>query len=153
MKKSLVRQALLTSLILAVAVAVPASPARSTGTALIRQPDGAIKIYKNVYIRVNSDAMALTSSDGEGMLIIGKAACTHIGELVRCLPYDATLNQNGQTLHIYLKSGTVWVNPTKSPQSLTYSSAQLGPHGVLVSLNTKAGTYVSLTGTIDEIQK
>lgn len=37
--------------------------------------------------------MAITSSDGNGTLVIGKAACTQVGALIRCLPYDATLEQ------------------------------------------------------------
>jgi hypothetical protein len=52
-----------------------------------------------------------------------------------------------------LQSGTVWLNPTRTEQPLSYSSTQLAPHGVLMSIHTKAGTYVSLTGTVDEIQK
>ena len=52
-----------------------------------------------------------------------------------------------------LKSGTVWVNPSSTTQQLTLSSTQLPPRGVLLSIQTKAGTYVSLTGVVDRIQK
>jgi hypothetical protein len=97
--------------------------------------------------------MELTSSDGQGTLVLGKAACTKEGSLVRCLPYDATLFQNGEKRHIVLQSGTVWLNPTQSKQPLAFSSAELPPHGVLMSVNTKAGTYVSLTGTVDEMHR
>jgi hypothetical protein len=52
-----------------------------------------------------------------------------------------------------LKYGTVWLNPSATTQQLTYSSTQLPPRGVLLSIQTKAGTYVSVTGIIDRIQK
>ncbi len=88
-----------------------------------------------------------------GTVVIGKAACTASGVLVKCLPYDATLFQNGEKKRIALRSGTVWLNPTTSKQLLPYSSAQIQPHGVLALITSKAGTYLSLTGTVDEIQK
>lgn len=128
-------------------------PARATGTVLVRQRDGSMKTYTNVRIGIGNDQMELTSSDGQGTLVVGKAACAKVDELIRCLPYDATLFQNGQSRHVVLQSGTVWLNPTQTMQALPLSSAQLQPHGVLMSVNTKAGTYVSLTGTVDEMHK
>ena len=95
----------------------------------------------------------MTSADGAGTLVIGKAACAKINELVRCLPYDATLHQYGTTTHIPLSGGTVWLNPTQTKQTLSNSSAQLPPRGVLMSVHTHAGTYVSLSGTVDEVYK
>jgi hypothetical protein len=97
--------------------------------------------------------MWITSSDDRGTLVFGKAACTKIGELLECLPYDATLFQNGERRHVPLQSGTAWFNPTTANQQLTHSSAQLPPHGVLLSVLTKAGTYVTLTGVVDEMRK
>jgi hypothetical protein len=64
-----------------------------------------------------------------------------------------TLYQHGQTLHVALASGTVWLNPTATAQPLSMSSAHIPAHGVLMSVNTKAGTYVSLAGTVDEVKK
>ena len=142
-------------LVAAVACAVIGvrAPASATGTVLIQQRSGAIKIYKKAYIRIKNYAMAITSSDGNGTLVIGKAACTKVGELIRCFPYDATLEQYGDSYHVALTSGTVWLNPTKTKQPLSNSSTLLPPRGVLMSVRTKAGTYVSLTGTVDEVQK
>ena len=142
--------------LLALGAAVSAASygsAGATGTARIQQRDGTTKNYTNVRIDVTTESMSITSSDGQGTLVFGKAACTKVGELLRCLPYDATLHQHGQSSHIPLKSGTVWVNPSGTSQQLSHSSAQLPPHGVLLSIQTKAGTYVSLTGVIDRIQK
>ncbi len=139
---------------LAIAIlAVPFGPANATGTARIQQRDGSTKTYTNVRIVVLTDSMAITSSDGEGTLVFGKAACTKVGELLRCIPYDATLEQHGQSTHVPLKYGTVWINPSASTQQLSFSSTQLPPRGVLLSIQTKAGTYVSVTGVVDRIQK
>ncbi len=133
--------------------AFEAAGAGATGTVVIQQIDGSIKTYDDVVIRIRNDELALTSSDGQGTLVIGKAACMKVGELVKCLPYDATLYQNGGKHHVTLKSGTVWLNPTMTKQPLSLTSAQLAPHGVLMSVTTKTGTYVSLTGTVDRIGK
>jgi hypothetical protein len=127
--------------------------AGATGTVRIQQRDGDSKTYSNVRIVVFNDSMTITSSDGVGTLVLGKAACTKVGELLRCLPYDATLEQHGASTHVPLKSGTVWLNPSSTTQQLSLSSTQLPPRGVLLSIQTKAGTFVSLTGIVDRIQK
>src|SRR5215469_1472292 len=143
----------LSAVVLVAWIALTAIPAFASGTALVEQHDGAIKTYHDVVITIRNEEMLLTTSDGAGTLVIGKAACGKIGELVRCLPYDATLYQNGQKVRVMLQSGTVWFNPTPVDQPLSFSSAHLPPHGVLVSMTTKKGTYVSLTGTVDVMQK
>ncbi|MGA7569362.1 MAG: hypothetical protein WBG27_00585 [Candidatus Aquilonibacter sp.] len=153
MKARISRSTLVLGFFVVAVVAAPCGPARATGTARIAQRDGATKTYTNVRIVVQTESMAITSSDGQGTLVFGKAACTKVGELLRCIPYDATLEQHGQSTHIPLKYGTVWLNPSATTQQLTYSSTQLVPRGVLLSIRTKAGTYVSVTGVIDRIQK
>ncbi|MBV8531309.1 MAG: hypothetical protein JO104_08315, partial [Candidatus Eremiobacteraeota bacterium] len=115
--------------------------------------DGTNRTYTNARIFIRDDSMAITSSDGRGTLVLGKAACTKVGDLLRCLPYDATLFQNGQKVHIPLQSGTVWLNPSSTTQPLANSSTQLPPRGVLLAVKTKRGTYVTLTGVVDEVQK
>ncbi len=153
MKARIDLRSLLPIVLAGVMVAVPSGPTNASGTVRIQQSDGSTKTYANVRIVVLTDSMTITSSDGEGTLVLGKAACTKVGELLRCLPYDATLEQHGRATHIPLKSGTVWVNPSDSNQQLSFSSTQLPPRGVLLSIQTKAGTYVSLTGVVDRIQK
>jgi hypothetical protein len=147
---NILRRLLGTLFLVVVAMALPAGAA---GTARIQQSDGSVKAYTNVRIVVENGSMALTSSDGKGTIYIGHAACTKTGELIRCLPYEATLDQHGQATRIALKSGTVWLNPTESPQPLSHSSTQLPPHGVMLSMQTKSGTFVSLTGTADVMKK
>jgi hypothetical protein len=134
-------------------LASAALPASALGTARIEQPDGSVKSYANVRIVIRDQNMSITPADGKGTLVIGKAACSKIGELVRCLPYDATLQQFGESMHIALRSGSVWLNPSKTSQQLPSSSTQLPPHGVILAMNSKRGTYVSLTGTVDQVIK
>ncbi|MBV8082412.1 MAG: hypothetical protein JOY86_05445 [Candidatus Eremiobacteraeota bacterium] len=133
-------------------VAAP-RPANATGTAVVTQHSGSVKTYTNVTVRLAREELALTTSDGVGTLVIAKAACEKVGALVKCLPYDATLFQHGEKRQIVLTSGSVWLNPTTSMQSLPDSSAQVKPHGVLIAITSKAGTFVSFNGTVDRIQK
>lgn len=137
----------------AILAAVLASPANAMGTAQIRQKDGSEKTYKSVTVKMNDSNLALISRDGNGTFVVGKSACAKVGALLRCLPYDAVLSQYGGIYHIPVKTGTIWVNPTQSNQSVPSSSTRLAPHGVLLSMQTKAGTNVSVTGTIDEMHK
>lgn len=130
---------------------VPLERVDAAGTVLIQQRDGVTKVYKNVHVRVGNESMTLTSADSVGTLVLGKAACTKEGELLRCIPYDATLEQNGRATHISLAMGTVWLNPSSSSQTLSHSTQRLQPRGVLLSIRTHAGTYVSLSGTVDEV--
>lgn len=135
-------------------VAAPPAPAAATGTVIVEQRNGTTKTYRDVRIAIEDAAMAITSADKKGTLVLGKAACTEIGELVKCLPYDATLLQNGMKFHIPLKvGGTVWINRGTTNQRLPQSSEELRPHGVLVAVTTIRGTLVSLTGVVDEVQK
>jgi hypothetical protein len=129
------------------------APAGATGTVRIQAVDGSARTYDNVRIVIWNESMAITSSDGKGTVVLGKAACTKIGELVRCLPYDAMLFQNGQTTHITLQSGTVWLNPSRTYQQLSHSSTQLPPRGVLLAVKTKRGSFVTLTGEVDEVKR
>jgi hypothetical protein len=144
---------LLASAVFLGALVVSSSSADARGTGRIQQRDGATETYPNVRISVRDESMWMTSSDGKSTLIIGDAACERVGLLVRCLPYDGTLDQGGERVHIPFQSGTVWLNPTAAKQQLSHSSTQLPPHGVLLAIRTKAGTYVSLSGVIDEIQR
>jgi len=126
------------------------SVAFATGTARVQQSDGSVKTYKNVRISVAEQHLSITSSDGKGTLVINRAACYVVGKLMRCLPSSAVLNQNGSTLPIAIEYGSAWFNPSSENQQLPHSSTQLPPHGVLLSLQTKRGTYVTLDGIVDE---
>jgi hypothetical protein len=113
--------------------------AHATGTVSVRQANGSVKTYKNVKIRMNGSNLAVTSADGKGVLVVGKDACTRSGATTQCLPYDAVLTQYDELYHVPIVSGTLSVN--QSSRSVT------------MKFKTKAHTQVSLTGTIDEMQK
>lgn len=130
-----------------------AARAGATGTARIQHSDGTTSTYTNVRIMIWNESLAVTSSDGQGTVVFGKASCTKVGELVRCLPWDATLFQHGNKQRIALKSGTVWLNPTRTPQQLSHSSEQIPARGVLLAVETKRDTYVTLTGVVDEVHR
>jgi hypothetical protein len=132
---------------------VPARPANATGTALVVQRDGSEQRYTKVSIRLGREDLALTTNDRVGTMVIGRAACTKAAELVKCIPYDATLFQHGEKKQLPLRNGTVWLNPTTTTQSLPFSSAQIRPHGILISITSQTGTLLSLNGTVDEIQR
>jgi hypothetical protein len=119
----------------------------------VQQADGSTKTYRNVRISVAEGHLSITSSDGKGTLVISRAACSAVGNLMRCLPYSAVLNQNGTTRPIAIAYGSAWFNTSNANQHLPYSSAQLPPRGVLLSLQTKRGTYVTLDGIVDEQKK
>ena len=144
---------LLVFMLLAGLFGAACSPASATGTARVQQPNGSVKIYTNVRINIDQGSMTLVSSDGVGTLYIGHAACTKQGELLRCFPYDATLDQHGTRTHIVLQGGTVWLNPSSTKLTLPNSSTGIPSHGVIMLMHTKAGTYMSLIGTADEIKK
>ncbi len=135
------------------AFGVSVRPAGANGTVVIAYTDGSSKLYHNVRIIIWNESMAITSADGQGTVVLGKASCTKVGELLRCLTYDATLFQNGDRLHIPLRSGTVWLNPTHDYQPMSHSSAEIPPRGVLLAVKTRRGTEVTMTGTVDEVRR
>jgi len=145
-------------LLLAIAVTIAALAATSraagaTGTVVIAYSDGSTKLYRDVRIIIWNESMAITSADGQGTVVFGKASCMKIGELLRCLPYDATLFQNGGKLHIALASGTVWLNPSREYQPMSHSSTEIPPRGVLLAVRTRHGTEVTMTGIVDEVHR
>lgn len=127
--------------------------AGATGTVTVAYTDGSTKRYRDVRIVIWNESMAVTSADGQGTVVLGKASCTKIGELIRCLPYDATLFQNGAKVHIPIASGTVWLNPSQAYQPMSHSSTEIPPRGVVLAVRTRHGTELTMTGTVDEVHR
>jgi hypothetical protein len=46
----------------------------------------------------------------------------------------------------------VYLNQTDVPQPMRHSSELLGPHEVMVLLNTTAGTIISVKGILDDVK-
>jgi hypothetical protein len=134
-------------------LAFGAASASAAGTILIQQADGSSNVYDDVAIKVIHNVLYMTTADGRGTLVISKAACSYQGQLMVCFATSAALVQAGKTSALDFKNGTVYVNNTDDPQPLALSTQKVPPHGILVSLTTKKGTYISLSGQIDKVVK
>jgi hypothetical protein len=127
--------------------------AGATGTVRVQQNDGSVQTYPNATIKVSNKTLRITTADKKGTLVIDKAACSFVGAVMRCLPYSMTLDQGGGATPLDFQRGTVYLNPTTDRQPLPLTSKQLPAHGIMLSLTTKIGTIVDVTGTMDEISK
>ncbi len=123
--------------------------ARATGTVLVQQDDGTQQIYRDVRIQVLNKTLRLTTADGEGTLIVDRAACSYVGEMLRCLPIDMKLDQGGGMRPLDFQRGTAYLNLTDQTAQLPQSSQQVPPHSIVMSLTTRIGTIVNVTGAID----
>ena len=145
----LARMAVLLPCALASAVGI----ARAEGTVTIQQSNGTTNTYDKVTIKVIHSSLFVTSQDGKGTLIINRAACSYQGKILVCLPTSVALVQSGATSPVDLTTGTVYVNMSHTDQQLALSTTKVPPHGVLLSFTTKKGTYVTMTGRIDQVVK
>jgi hypothetical protein len=127
------------------------APALATGTLRKQESDGDVTVYNNVSVKVVHRTMRITSADGKGTLVINQAACSYVGQIQRCYPLQVSLEQGGITKPLDLKNGTIYVNTTDTTQQMPLSSQQLPSKGVLLSLVTDIGTYVTMTGIVDGI--
>ncbi|MBV8170455.1 MAG: hypothetical protein JO219_00830 [Candidatus Eremiobacteraeota bacterium] len=127
--------------------------ALAKGTVQVQQSDGSVQTYPNSSIVVANKVLKITSADKQGTIVIERAACFHMGEIIRCLADQLSLDQGGKDQVLDLHYGTIYLNSTGTKQSLPATSAQLAPNGIMLSLVTKIGTVVNLTGTIDKWTK
>lgn len=126
--------------------------AQAKGTMRVQQSDGSVQLYDNVNLAVNGRELLVTTSNNKGTLIIDEAACSFVERVLRCIPQRVRLRQNG-TQWLDFDRGTVYFNRTDEKQQLKYSSTQLPPNGVLGSLKSPKGTYVTWSGTLDSYTK
>ena len=145
--------AALSVLLATASVALTSATARATGTITIVQADGHTNVYDDVEIKVIHNALYMTSADGKGTLLINRAACNQQEKILVCLVTSATLVQAGETSPLDFKRGTLYVNSTDDPQTLVLSTTKIAPHSVILSITTKKGTYVNLSGRIDKVVK
>ena len=126
--------------------------AGATGFARIQQQDGSVRTYPNVSIRYSkqSRSLTITTADRKGTLIVDQAACSYIDRLYRCLLTRASLKQNGETNPLDFETGTLYANTTQNKMNLPLSSQAIMPNSIVMALKTTIGTYVTVTGTIDE---
>jgi len=137
--------------LLSVAIAFPA---RGAAEALVRvqQSDGTTQVYRNVHATLHGTTLWLRSPDRKDRLQIVSAACSFPHKLQRCLPYQVTLHKPDRTHQLTITHGVFYVNLTSEPHHLLHSSEIVAPHGVVVFLHTTRGTYVSATGSLDDVK-
>jgi hypothetical protein len=137
---------------LALAFVLCAGAAQATGTLKVYHFYGGEDTYDNVSIKVIHMVLYVTSRDGKGTLVINRAAC-YQQQVLTCLPNGMTIVQAGSVKPIHLKTGTIYYNNQTDPQTLPLSSTSLPPMGILFSLKTDYGTYISLDGVVDKVVK
>jgi hypothetical protein len=123
--------------------------ASAMGTVRIHHTDGTESRYPGVMVAIVGTTLHLRSPDHQGTLVIERAACSHDGPLLKCLPTHVTYRQHGNSHPMTLESGTIYFNFTTKPQALSFSTRHVPPNGVLLSLHTSRGTLINLDGTID----
>jgi hypothetical protein len=139
------------ALIAAVWSALMPAAANATGTMSIHRSTGSAETYNDVEIKIFSGALFLTSDDGNGTIVVTKAACAVRQQVMVCLPTTAALVQDGESRALNLKTGTVYLNDTGTAQPLSWSSAKLPANSILLALTLRDGTLITVRGGIDEL--
>ena len=127
--------------------------ANATGTINIHHKDGTVNTYSDVEIKVFSGSLFLTSDDGDGTIVVTRAACSYRDKIIVCLPTTAAVVQEGKSNALDLKSGTIYLNYTDAEQPMSNSSAKLPANSILLALATKNGTFINVRGRIDQLIK
>ena len=127
--------------------------ADATGTINIHHKDGTVNTYRDVEIKVFSGSLFLTSDDGNGTIVVTRAACSYRDKIIVCLPTTAALVQEGKSDALDLRSGTIYLNYTNAEQPMSNSSAKLPANSILLALATKNGTFINVRGRIDQLIK
>ena len=122
------------------------------GSVRVQQPGGAVQVYQDVSYRLIYQGLRVTSKTGETTLMIDHANCAYQGYVEHCVPYGVKLSRETSTRPLEVKSGNIYVNPTKQQHQLPNSSTQIPPHGIVGTIVTKTGVSISLNGTIDQFE-
>jgi hypothetical protein len=136
-----------------VAIAATAPAARANGTTHILSRDGSVRDYARVRFALANHALHLTSSDGKGSLAISLVDCVKLGDLHRCRPGGAEYRENGEARALRIADGTLYFNPTPEKHALSNSSTDVPPYGVIMTVHTARGTYISATARLDGMQR
>lgn len=141
---------IIAALLVASLAFVPAT-ASATGTLSIHRSTGASNSYNDVEFKVFSGSLFLTSDDGNGTIVITRAACSYQGQIMVCFPLTAALVQDGESSALNLKSGTIYFNDTDTAQQLSRSTKKLAANSVMAAISLKDGTLISAQGRLDEV--
>ena len=135
----------------ALSAALLPSAAFASGTVRVEQSGGQVRYYHNVMLALGGDTLRIVSPDHVGTLIVKRAACYAVNGLQRCLPTKLVLSQHG-THTITFERGTVYLNLSDRPRTMPHSSKVVVAHGVVALLETTHGTYIAITGRLDEVK-
>jgi hypothetical protein len=151
----LIRPPTLAAAAIAAVIGCVATPvvADATGTITIHHSSGTANTYRDVEIKIFSGSLFLTTDDGDGTIVVTRAACSYQGQIIVCLPTTAALVQDGESNALSLKRGTIYLNYTNTAQPLSRSSAKIPPNSIILALTTKNGTLVNVGGRIDQLIK
>jgi hypothetical protein len=127
--------------------------ASAQGTITITHVKGDVESYPNAKVQIVHSTVNVTAADGKGTLVIYRAACRYQGEVMVCLPTAVSVVESSGVHALNLLSGTVFLNLTGTTQQLSLSTTKLPPNGVLMTLQTKRGTYINVVGQIDKVTK
>ena len=127
--------------------------ADATGTITIHHSSGTANTYRDVEIKIFSGSLFLTTDDGDGTIVVTRAACSYQGQIIVCLPTTAALVQDGESNALSLKRGTIYLNYTDTAQPLSRSSAKIPPNSIILALTTNNGTLINVGGRIDQLIK
>jgi hypothetical protein len=138
--------------VVAVAAGFTPAPAHAAGILRLQKVDGSVRVYDPVALKyTKATGLVVTTRSGRDALIIKDAACSYVGDaIMRCLLDQASYEKNGTMNVLEFDSGTLYYNRSTSLQHLPRSTQGIPPKGVVVSIRSKRGTYISLTGTIDK---
>ena len=124
--------------------------AGASGSVRVQQIDGHVQEYQHVVLQLHGTTLRIRTADRVGTLIVQRAACMFIGGLERCLPSSLELSQHGNH-PISFQRGTLYINLTNESHRLPHSSKTLAPQSVLALLKTVRGTYIAVSGRLDEV--
>ncbi len=125
--------------------------ASATGTMRIQHSDGSVNTYRDVEIKIFAGSLFLTSEDGDGTIVVTRAACSYQNKIIVCLPTTAALVQEGESNALDLRTGTMYLNYTGTEQPLSRSSSKVPANSIVLALSTRNGTFITVRGQIDEL--
>jgi hypothetical protein len=134
----------------ALSAALIPSAVLASGTVRVEQSGGQVRYYHHVALALHSDTLRIVSPDHVGTLIVKRAACFATSGLQRCFPTELVLSQHG-THRISFRRGTLYLNLSDEPRVLPHSSKVIGARGVVALLETMHGTFIEITGRLDEV--
>ena len=130
------------------------SVASATGTINIQHKDGTVNTYRDVEIKVFSGSLFLTSDDGDGTIVVTRAACSYREKIIVCLPTTAALVQEGESNRAQSQNRHDLSETTRTPiNRYRIRRRNFPPIALMLTLSTENGTFINVRGRIDQLIK